>query len=297
MRRLLLLIVVVLMAAALLAVVLRRLQGNASEHEAGTAEQSPMTGWLVFLLPLPVAAAAAVSMARGQLVPLLGDAIGYALFLGGAILLRRGLLSSGRAAVERWPLKTLGSALISVATALTAWLGVGHHPVIAIAFALVALLGCYLTYGFDRHWIRRFRDGRGIGAETRATLAQAKRSIAAIEQASREIRQPELSSRLRRIVGLASEILGRLEQDPRNLRRARKFLIVYLDGVQRIVEGYAKAHSRISAPDLEERFRRALITVEDAFREQRQKLLESDLDDLDVQIEVLTKQLQREGII
>jgi len=297
MRRLLLLTVIVLIAAAALAVVLRRVQSNASEQDAVTAEQPPMTAWLVFLLPLPVAAAAVVSMARGQLVPLLGDAIGYALFLGGAILLRRGLLSSGRAAVDRWPLKTLGSALISLATALTAWLGVGHHPVIAIAFALVALLGCYLTYGFDRHWIRRFRDGRGIGAETRATLAQAKRSIAAIEQASRDIRQPELSSRLRRIVGLASEILGRLEQDPRNLRRARKFLIVYLDGVQRIVEGYAKAHSRISAPDLEERFRRALITVEDAFREQRQKLLESDLDDLDVQIEVLTKQLQREGII
>jgi len=297
MRRLLLLTVIVLVAAATLALVLRRLQRNASEPDTGIPAQLPTMGWLVFLLPLPVAAAAVVSMARGQLFPLLGDAIGYGLFLGGAILLQRGLLSSRPAVGERWPFKTLGSALISVATGITAWLGVGHHPAIALAFALVALLGCYLTYGFDLNRIRPFRDARGIGAETHATLAQAELSLAAIEQASRAIRQSELSSRLRRIVGLASEILGQLQQDPRNLRRARKFLIVYLDGVQRIVEGYAKTHSRVSAPDLEERFRRVLMTVEDTFREQQQKLLKSDLDDLDVQIEVLTKQLRHEGII
>jgi hypothetical protein len=40
-----------------------------------------------------------------------------------------------------------------------------------------------------------------------------------------------------------------------------------------------------------------LITIEDVFAEQERKLLETDLMDLDVQIEVLAKQLKREGIV
>ncbi len=72
-------------------------------------------------------------------------------------------------------------------------------------------------------------------------------------------------------------------------------MVVYLEGVERVVQGYAKTHARVAAPDLDERFRHALITIEDAFQEQQQRLLESDVEDLDVQIEVLTQQLKREG--
>ncbi len=88
-----------------------------------------------------------------------------------------------------------------------------------------------------------------------------------------------------------------LEEDPRDLRRARKFLNVYLDGVQRVVEGYARTHQRAASPDLDANFRRVLTSIEEVFQEQRQKLLESDIMDLDVQIEVLTSQLKREGLL
>jgi hypothetical protein len=294
MKRLLLLTAVVLIAASLVMLLWQRLVNNASGQRSGAARPSSAAVWLLFLLPLPVAVAAAVSLAQGQLVPLLGNSIGYGLFLAGALLMRRGLRSAGTPSAAAWPMRTAGSALVSLATGTIAWLGVGHHPAIAVAFALAALLGCYLTYGFDLQAGRRMR---GIGRHDRAALTQAQRSIAAIEQASRDIEQPELDARLRRIAELARAVLKRLEEDPRDLRRARKFLNVYLDGVKSVVEGYAKTHGRIVAPELDERFRHALITVEDAFREQQQTLLESDLDSLDVQIEVLTQQLKREGII
>ncbi|WP_295456825.1 5-bromo-4-chloroindolyl phosphate hydrolysis family protein [uncultured Thiodictyon sp.] len=295
MPRLLLLVAVALITATLLMRLGRRLWNNLWEHRAETTQPSPVAGLLLFLVPLPIPVAATLSLAQGQLVPFLGNAIGYALSLGGALLVRRGLLHTGGRADGRWPFKTLGCALISLATGMTTWLGVGHSPAIACSFALVALLGCYLTYGFD---LLTSRPLRGGGSEhARTTLVEADRSIAAIEQASRDIRQPELAMRLQRITELARAILSRLEEDPRDLHRARKFLNVYLDGVQSVVEDYAKTHTRIIAPELNERFRRALITVEDAFREQQQTLLESDVEQLDVKIEVLTQQLKREGII
>ena len=294
MKRLLLLAVIALIATALAMLLWRRLLNSASTQQPDDARPSSTSGWLLFVLPLPVAAAAAVSLAQGQLVALLGNSIGYGLFLGGALLVRRGLLSAGKNRVADWPRKTLGSTVVAVATGITAWLGVGHHPAIAVAFTLVALLGCYLSYGFD---LQASRHTHGIGKHNRMGLTEAERSIAAIEQASRDVQQPELEARLRRIADLASAILSQLEEDPSNLRRARKFLSVYLDGVKSVVEGYAKTHAQVSAPELDERFRHALITVEDAFREQQQTLLESELDDLDVQIEVLTQQLKREGIV
>ena len=301
MKRLLLLGVVVLIVVTLVMLLRQRLfRSLARNRDGGRTATDPAraaNGWLLFVLPLPVAAAAMVALARGQLVLLVGDAIGYGLFLGGAMLMRRGLLSAGRVSAEPWPHKTIASVLISLATAITAWLGVGHHPAIAAAFGIVALLGCYLTYGFDLNRAGFFSGRPDVTASARTLLAQAERSIAGIEQSSRDIRQPELNSRLARITALATQILRRLEEDPRDLRRASKFLVVYLEGVERVVQGYAKTHARVAAPDLDERFRHALMTIEDAFQEQQQRLLEIDVEDLDVQIEVLTQQLKREGIL
>jgi hypothetical protein len=48
---------------------------------------------------------------------------------------------------------------------------------------------------------------------------------------------------------------------------------------------------------LEQNFKTALDTIESAFQEQRQKLLEEDMFDLDVKIEVLTTQLKHDGIM
>ena len=261
-------------------------------------------GMLMFLLPLPVLFAVIASLARGSLGGLLGNATGYALFLVGALLLRHGLLTEAeygrrRVAKAPWPLKTLGGGVIALATGVTAYLGANQSLVMAIAFGLAALLGCYLNYGFDPMAAKRFTDRDGVDITDRVleALTQAERSIAAIEQSTRDIRNAELNSRLRRIVGLARQILKLLEEDPRDLRRARKFLNVYLDGAQQVTEGYAKTHARATAPELEDNFRRVLATIEEVFAEQQQKLLETDVSDLDVQIEVLTTQLKREGVV
>ena len=305
MSRLLLLVGAVFIPLLALTLFLKRKIPIMAERYRLPSGQLPSAkGALMFLLPLPVLIAAITSLARGQLGPLIGNAAGYGLFLGGALLLRRGLLSASeydrrRFAKTPWPLKTLGSGLIGLATGLTAWLGVGHHPAIAIVFGGVAALGCALHYGLDPRIAKRVTDGYGIDTTDQVleALTQAERSIEAIEQTSRDIRNTELNERLRRIAKLAREILKLLEEDPRDLRRARKFLNVYLDGAQKVVEGYAKTHARVTAPELDDNFRRVLVTIEEVFQEQQQKLLEADVTDLDVQIEVLTTQLKREGVV
>lgn len=300
MKRLLLVLLLVAVVA-ILVVLWRRLSGRGKpkkDQVARLAANQP--DWPLFVLPLPAAVAALVALVGGHLGMLLGDLIGYGLMLGGALLVRLGL-GDGRAAigVARWrhlPPKNSGALLLALGSGITAWLGAGHHPGIALAFALLTLLGLHLVFGLDLSLKRRLRRPPGLGAQGAASLREAAHAIAAIEQARLEIRQPELDTRLAKITALAQQILERVEDDPRDLWRARKFLAVYLEGVQRVVEGYAKTHGRIAAPELDQRFRHALETIEAAFREQHQVLLERDVEDLDIQIEVLTQQLEREGI-
>ena len=64
---------------------------------------------------------------------------------------------------------------------------------------------------------------------------------------------------------------------------------------QQVTERWAQAPPRSAPPELEERFRNVLGTIETVFEDQRRHLLEDEVLDLDVQIEVLSRQLGREG--
>jgi len=302
MRRLLLLLIFVLIVLAVAFVLSQSLwRWVRGEDEAPVEVPEEGAGpraWPLLVLPLPAAVAAVIALAEGRLGLLVGDVLGYGLMLGGALLVRRerreGDLTIGSRWLRRWPPATVGGGLIALGSGVTAWLGAGHHPAIGVAFALVTLAGFHLAYGLELPLRHR---PLGLGGYGEDALRRAAGSIAAIEQASRSIRQPELDARLSSIAALARQILQRVKDDPRDLWRARKFLNVYLDGVQRVVEGYASTHGQVATPELDQRFRHALDTVEAAFREQHQVLLERDIEDLDVQIEVLTRQLEREGIL
>jgi hypothetical protein len=197
----------------------------------------------------------------------------------------------------RFPLKTLGGMVIALATAFTAWAGANHDLPIALAFGVGAFAAFVLLYGLEPRRMPGVIDSGHSNLErVTEALQQAEQKILSIEQASSHITQPELNQRLNRINALARDILAEIARDPGDLRRARKFLNTYLDGAQRVVAGYVKAHRNGQSHSLEDSFRRILATIEEVFGQQYQRLLENDLHDLDVQMEVLETQLKREGL-
>lgn len=305
MSRILPLISLLLIFFAAFVLLIQWVVHSMAERYRISTEKLPSTkGMLMFILPLPILIAAVSGLARGELISFTGCALGYSCLLIGALSLRRGLLFEDeyqrrRIAKMPLPFKTLGSVCIALGTGITVWIGARQGITFGFIFSALALLGCHLTYGFDPRTTKRIMDSEGIDVTEQVlqALQQAEQSITAIEQASRDIRNVELKTRLRRIAQLATDILKLLEEHPRDLRRVRKFLHVYLDGTQKVTEGYAKTHTRAGATDLEDNFRHVLITIEEVFQEQQQKLLESDVSDLDIQIEVLTTQLKREGVI
>ncbi len=267
------------------------------------AARVPRKARLLWLLPLPLIPSTLIALASGQFTAMAVNAGGYGLFLAGAMLVRRGFqqeASQGQQRFQtatRWPFKTLGGLLVALATAWTAWAGAGHDLPIALAFGAGAFAAFVLLYGLEpRRQAPVVASRNGDARYVTAALQQAEQKILAIEQAGGRIRQPELNQRLTRITGLGREILSQIARDPQDLRRARKFLNTYLDGAQRVVSGYAEAHADGQTHPLEANFRRILVTIEEVFGQQHQRLLDHDLRDLDVQMEVLETQLRREGL-
>jgi hypothetical protein len=260
-------------------------------------------GAVAFLLSLPLLPAALRSLLHGDLERVVVHGSAFALGLLGVHLLRQGSLAAEeyerrQVALPPFPRKLLGSTALALAAGSTAAFSLGQHWSVAIGYAAATALGSVLLYGVDPLRVKgRARPGAGYTPEeVQAALAEGERAIRSIEEARGRIRNPELSRRLERVVDLARRILAEIESDPRDLRRSRKFLSVYLEGAERVAAGYARTHPDAQGGELEANFQRVLGTIEGVFGEQHQKLLEHDVLDLDIQIEVLAKQLEREGV-
>ncbi|MGZ4959304.1 MAG: 5-bromo-4-chloroindolyl phosphate hydrolysis family protein [Methylomonas sp.] len=266
-------------------------------------EYSPR-GLLLYVLSLALIPAVVIGLAKGYVLSVIFNASAFSLYCLAAVWLRKGLRAEHPGPQNRlesppkWPLKLLSAVLVALTTGMLAVLGAHQSVVVAAFYAGGAFLGMYLSYGFDQRPSKSIAAAYGYsGDEIRKTLADAFAIIKSIEQANRNIIHAELNRRIERICEIAEGVIADLEADPRGIRRARKFLNVYLENVQQVIQGYAKTHRQTASHELEQNFRQALDAIESAFREQQQKLLEEDLFDLDVKIEVLTQQLKREGIM
>lgn len=264
-------------------------------------------GMLLYFLPLPLLPSTISALVGGDTLTALARAGGFALAMLAATFIRKGMRLQAEAQRRRLrrrastvPYRLIGAVALAAGMFLVAWLGIPstHGLIDSALFAVAALLGCYLYYDFDP--ARRDPGIAAVGITTEELvdlLDEAEGRISAIERASKDIANVEFRDRLRRIVKEARAILDTIEQDPVDARRARKFLKVYLDGAKQVTEGYARMHRNNDTPALEDNFRRVLTTIETVIGDQQAKLLENNVSELDIQIEVLQLQLEKEGVV
>lgn len=278
-------------------------QSVASTRRALPAAQRPPRAWLLWVLSAPLLIGAVSALGAGRFSGFLGDALGWALIAGAAVLTRRGVTDQGAERQRRFsrgwrlPLKNLAAAALGLGTAVAAIAGAGHAVPVGIAFGAIAVLGYHLAYGLEP-----LRVGGRLPAsdkEARAladALAEAEGRLINVERAAAAIGNPELKARLTRIAGQGRGMLEQIAERPSDLRRARRFLTVFLEGTEQVSDGYVRTHHHAASPELEQSFRNVLVSIEDQFIRQRERLRQTDVLDLDVQIEVLKKQLEQEGL-
>lgn len=273
--------------------------GNEGSHSL-----PPTRALLLYLLPLPLLVACLIAIRAGHSFHAIAIGVAFALAIAAATLVRKGLdiehEARRRKIVRRnstLPYKTFGASVLAVAIFIGALFGARYSLLPSILVSITACIGCWLTYGRDP--ARGSGEYSAVGVtseEVLEILNEADVKIAAIEDARGRIHNVELKDRLRDIVTGVREIMSIVEDDPADLRRARKFLRTYLDGAQRVTQGYADMHKYGDEGELEDNFRSVLTTIETVIVEQKEKLRENNLTELDIQIEVLQLQLEKEGV-
>jgi 5-bromo-4-chloroindolyl phosphate hydrolysis protein len=261
-------------------------------------------GLLLYILPLALIPATVLSFMVGDSSKIIVNVIGCVGFLLAAALLRRGIAAEKQymdkkiTQSPKWPLKTVAAVIIAISTTWVALMGAGHSLITSLFFGVGAIVGMFLFYGVDPRKEKMVSGSHGYSAEEISqTVDEAELQIVGIEQANKQINNRQFNQRIDGICEHAREIVGIIQEDPGDIRRARKFLNVYLDGALKVTKGYAEMQDKHQSEELTQNFNNVLQTIESVFVEQKTKLLEDDILDLDVQIEVLTTQLKHEGVI
>jgi len=264
---------------------------------------APAKALALFLLPLPLVLAV-VRALIGDDVGGVGLAAGaVACFWAGAVLVWRALVVESRYLLgeqfdlPRIPWKAATAALTAAGSALAASAG-GHSLGGTAAFAAFAGIGHLCFYGLDVRPVR-FEVTPADGVDVTGVadqLTEASQRLRRIDAAASNIRIPEFRERLARITAVGRDILAQMARDPRDVSRGRRFLHVYLDSAERVTQEYARTPRELPGQPLDDNFRRLLLDMETAFAEQRRRLVEHDTLALDVDIEVLSARLRREGI-
>ncbi|TXH69952.1 MAG: 5-bromo-4-chloroindolyl phosphate hydrolysis protein [Thiothrix sp.] len=277
----------------------------ATASEAAHQVRTNLKGLLLYILPFPLLIGAIAALVAGSIGHTLLLGGGFAAYMIAATIARRGFKLEAQyqrrkiARAPKTPFKTVAALFTSVTTGVLAWLGAKYGPLESIVMAGATFLAFALSYGLDPRRDKAGNISLGVTAdEIIDALEAAEIRIKSIDDARRSIRNPDYNKRLERITSKAREILSTIEDDPTRLSRARKFLKVYLDGTDKVAQGYAKSQNNKEGmtTSLDTDFNRVLDSIEQTFQEQQTKLLENNNFDLDVQIAVLEQQLKREGV-
>jgi 5-bromo-4-chloroindolyl phosphate hydrolysis protein len=269
----------------------------------GRAWAPVMKATALFVLPLPLLVAVFAGLVSGDVgrvvltLGALGSTWTAAILSCRALVAEARYLLGERADLPRVPQKAVSLVLTSLGAALAAS-AAGHTVPAAGLFAALGAGGYIAFYGRDmpsRRVVVAAVDGIDVSAVGRE-LEDAYGRIRRIATAARHIRVPEFCERLDRIIGIGHTILGEIERDPRQASRARRFLHLYLDSTERVTTEFARTHRQLRSATLEESFRQLLVDMEGSFAEQHRKLLQHDATALDVEIEVLSARLKREGL-
>ncbi|MEO0820566.1 MAG: 5-bromo-4-chloroindolyl phosphate hydrolysis family protein [Pseudomonadota bacterium] len=272
-----------------------------SRFSGAPASRVDIRARLMFVLPAPLMVNAILAIIGGNVVETALSLLSFALLMTGAWLLSEGQKAAqayeARSVARRpaIPRKIIAAVLAGAGVAAAQFAGPTGGLFGAIGFALLATGSHIVAFGIDP------LANKGIDLNE-AELARVADAIDGAEETLREIgamadgiRDREISERLASLSDEVRALLRRIEADPRDLTRARRYLSVHLVGAHEATRKYAESHAALDDPTLREDYLTLLSELEDSFMRGRDKMLADDKVDLEVEIEVLRDRLGQEG--
>ena len=266
-------------------------------------EVSPVGGRANVLF-IPAIPLVATSFNDGAL-SLTAALIGAGLWTLAAWLLREGLQAeaeyNARKVARRpaLPRKLISSVLTGVGTAFAVLAHLdGFGDILApVLFGLITA-GLHLaTFGLDP---LKSKGMEGIDTFQQDRVArvvdEAEAHLTAMNDAMKRAGDRAAAARLAQFQKTARTLIRTVEEDPRDLTAARKYLGVYLRGARDATAKFADIYSRTQDAQARDDYMALLEDLDQNFAARTRKSLLEDRGDLTVEIDVLRERLSREGV-
>ncbi len=225
-----------------------------------------------------------------------------AVLFGGAVLTREGLKAEAAWTERRVarrpaiPRKMLGSVAIGAGVALAAMTGLGGL-LPAMVYGLIGGALHFVSFGPDP---MRDKGMEGVDAfqtdRVARTIEDAEKYLAAMQDAVLRAKDREAETRVAALSQTARAMFRTVEDDPRDLTSARKYLGVYLMGARDATVKFADLYAATRDAGAKADYLGLLDDLQRGIESKRETLMVGDRADLDVEIEVLRDRLKRDGL-
>lgn len=273
---------------------------NNREVKPAVVSTDVKAGWgakLLFFAPLPLLFRAFFKEPDGMATSLLA----FAVLILAAWLTRDGMIAQKVYAARRVarrpaiPRKLFGSALTGIGLFIAGFSMGGVFDALIFGGLGVVLHG--FAFGPDP---MRDKGMEGIDEFQTERVARvvdkAENHLAEMSDAILRAGDRNLEARVAQFQITVRDMVHSVEEDPRDLTAARKYLGVYLQGARDATVKFADLYARTKDTNARADYEALLSDLEDNFAARTQKLLLDNRSDLDVEIDVLRDRLKRDGI-
>jgi 5-bromo-4-chloroindolyl phosphate hydrolysis protein len=267
------------------------------------AHNSNIRAKLLFFVPFPLLFAGIGELRAGDVLGMLAELGAFALLILSAWLLRSGIEAQEAydarkvARPPAIPRKTFSAILTGIGIFLAASLGWGLDIFQSIVLSAIASVAQFISFGPDP---RQKKGMEGLSEFELQRVAEAvdkaEGLLAETIAASKRFADRKLEGRVEELAARAREMFRAVEEDPRDLSSARKFMGVYLKGARDATVKFADLYTKKRDAKARADYEALLTDLEASFASKKEILLMENRTDLDVEIEVLRDRLKQEGL-
>lgn len=228
---------------------------------------------------------------------LAADLVAFGILQASALLTREGEKAheawESRSVARRpaFPRKIFGSLLSGLGVGLAAW-APGAEPVAAGLLGVIGGALHFLSFGADPMRDKGMEGLDAFQTERVATaVAEAEKHLSALRETVRPVADRALMDQVDRFSTTARTMFRTLENDPRDLTSARRYLSVYLEGAREATARFAQIYATTRDEKARTDYAELLSDLDTRFAQRTDVLLSNDRTRMDVEIEVLRERL------
>ena len=276
----------------------------AKRYDPKEVKTTTLKGTFIYLLLVPITLTIIIAFLQGNVSAIILNSVSFGLFLLTASIAKKGFKiekvykNSKLAKAPKLPYKTTAAFMLGISTFYTSNFCTSNTFILSVVLGVSAFIGFYLYYGLDprEDKVGNLRFGANPEDVIRIT-GEAKERIGSLKKLKHKLDTQISRDILTNIIAQTQEIVDAIEENPNDLDRTRKFFNIYLTRTEKITNEYVE---NIKSDNIDDKMRQSysnlLTHVQKTIVDQKEKLNDDDLIQLDVQMEALKKQLKHEGV-